>query len=291
MRRHTVTVREALAEVAAQLAAADVSTPEADAELILGHVLDVSRGRVRALAVLDSPLEAAQLDAIRGIADRRAAREPLQHLTGRAAFRSLELAVGPGVFTPRPETELTAQLAIDALRAAPTPQPRAADLGTGSAALALALATEVPTARVWAVEKSPEALRWAVCNVTANRVSNVVVVGGDLTESVTLAELDGTLDVVVSNPPYVPDDAIPRDPEVRLFDPAFALYGGPDGLDVVRGLSLTAWRLLHPGGALVIEHGELQGAEIRGILAADGWRAPSTHRDLTTRDRVTTAIR
>jgi release factor glutamine methyltransferase len=97
--------------------------------------------------------------------------------------------------------------------------------------------------------------------------------------------------VVISNPPYVPDAAIPRDPEVRLFDPALALYGGEDGLDVVRRLSTRALRLLHPGGLLVIEHGELQGEAIREILTADGWRAAATHRDLTQRDRSTTALR
>jgi release factor glutamine methyltransferase len=99
------------------------------------------------------------------------------------------------------------------------------------------------------------------------------------------------VDVVISNPPYVPDDAIPRDPEVRLHDPRAALYGGPDGLDVVRTISRVAQRLLHPGGTLVLEHGELQGAAIRELLTADGWRAAATHRDLTTRDRATTAIR
>jgi release factor glutamine methyltransferase len=118
---------------------------------------------------------------------------------------------------------------------------------------------------------------------------NATPVFDDLADA--LHRLDGEVDVVVSNPPYIPAEAVPRDPEVRLFDPAHALYGGRDGLDVVRALSATAMRLLRPGGTLVIEHGELQGAEVRALLSADGWRATATHRDLTTRDRATTALR
>ncbi len=216
-------------------------------------------------------------------------REPLQHITGRAPFRSLELAVGPGVFVPRPETEQVAQFAIDALRAVASPEPVGVDLGTGSGAIALAMATEVPYARIVAVENSPEAFIWARRNIEESGAENARVVFIDLADA--LPELDGTVDVVISNPPYIPADAIPRDPEVRLFDPEHALYGGADGLDVVHAVSRTALRLLRPGGTLVIEHGELQGAEIRALLVADGWRGPATHRDFTTRDRATTAIR
>jgi release factor glutamine methyltransferase len=271
------------------LAAAGVPTPDADAELLLGHVLGLSRGEVQARVVAGTGIPAAEADAIAALVARRAAREPLQHLTGHAPFRSLDLLVGPGVFVPRPETESVAQLAIDLLQAVPSPEPVAVDLGTGSGAIALALATEVPHARVFAVERSPEAHAWAARNVEAIGATNLLLVLGDLAEA--LPELDGTVDVVVSNPPYIPDDAIPRDPEVRLHDPAVALYGGPDGLDVVRVLSRRARELLRPGGALVIEHGELQGAEIRALLAADGWRAPATTRDLLGRDRATTALR
>jgi len=193
------------------------------------------------------------------------------------------------VFVPRPETEQVAQFAIDALRAVPSPEPVAVDLGTGSGAIALALATEVPHARVYAVENSPDAFIWARRNIDEVGATNLTPVFIDLADA--LPQLDGTVDVVISNPPYVPDDAIPRDPEVRLHDPHAALYGGPDGLDVVRTISRVARRLLHPGGTLVLEHGELQGAAIRDLLTADGWRAAATHRDLTTRDRATTALR
>lgn len=284
-----LTVRSALERVVAVLSAAGVPDPEVDAELLLGHVLGVSRGRVQALAVMGSSLEVADAEQFRALTERRAAREPLQHITGRAAFRSLELAVGPGVFVPRPETEQVAQFAIDALRSVPAPAPVAVDLGTGSGAIAIALATEVPHARVFAVENSPEAYVWTRRNVDESGAGNLRPVFIDLADA--LPELDGTVDVVISNPPYVPDAAVPRDPEVRLYDPAAALYGGEDGLDVVRTISRVAQRLLHPGGTLVLEHGELQGAAIRELLTADGWRAAATHRDLTTRDRATTALR
>jgi len=184
---------------------------------------------------------------------------------------------------------MVAQLAIDALMAAPSPAPVAVDLGTGSGAIALALATEVPHARVYAAENSPDAFAWTRRNFDEVAAPNAHLAFADLADA--FGELDGTVTVVVSNPPYVPDAAIPRDPEVRLFDPPQALYGGEDGLDVVRVLDRVAMRLLHPGGLLVIEHAEVQGEAVRELLAASGWRAPATHRDLTLRDRATTAIR
>jgi release factor glutamine methyltransferase len=161
------------------------------------------------------------------------------------------------------------------------------DLGTGSGAIAMAMATEVPHARVFAVELSDAAHAWAARNTAS--AANLTLVHGDL--ATAFDELRGTAAVVISNPPYVPDAAIPRDPEVRLHDPAQALYGGPDGLDIVRVISRRAQELLHPGGLLVLEHGEMQGSDIRDILRADGWRAPATHQDLTRRDRATTALR
>ncbi len=284
-----VPLRALRERAAAELADAGVPDPEVDAELLLGHVLGLSRGEVQAKIALDAEVSDEDADAIRALVARRATREPLQHLTGRAPFRNLELAVGPGVFVPRPETEQVAQFAIDALNASAAPEPVAVDLGTGSGAIAIAMATEVPRARVFAVERSPEAFEWARRNASESGAGNLELVLGDLADAVP--ELDATVAVVISNPPYVPADAVPRDPEVRLFDPATALYGGADGLDVVRAVSRTALRLLHPGGTLVIEHGELQGADIRSLLTADGWRAPATHPDLLGRDRATTALR
>jgi release factor glutamine methyltransferase len=276
------TVDAGLRAASAVLADAGVPSPDVDAELLLAHVTGLARGVVRARAVTAAPLTTDEQEALVAAITRRASREPLQHITGRASFRHLELHVGPGVFVPRPETEGVAQLAIDALRAVPDASPVAVDLGTGSGALALAMASEVPTATVVAVELSPEAAVWTRRNIAAVGVDNVRLVEGDLADRVS---------VVVSNPPYVPVGMIPRDPEVRLHDPALALYGGEDGLVLVRALSLTARRLLRPGGALVIEHGELQGGAIRDLLTADGWRSPATHPDLTGRDRATTAVR
>lgn len=284
-----MTLRALLDHAVAVLTAAHVPSPEADAELLVAHVLGVSRGQLQARTVTGGSLDVEQRHAVLELVERRAAREPLQHLTGVAAFRSLELAVGPGVFVPRPETELVAQLAIDALLAVPVERPRAADLGTGSGAIALALATEVPHAEVVAVENSPRAFVWARENAARVGADNLRLVFADLADA--LPELDGRLDVVVSNPPYIPAGAIPRDPEVRLHDPEAALYGGEDGLDVVRAVSATARRLLRPGGMLVLEHGESQGADIRALLTADGWTAPATTRDLLGRDRATHALR
>ncbi len=278
----------ALVRAAVQrLADAGVPDPVVDAELLVGHVLGRGRGEVQAALVRGDAASPADAEALDALVSRRAGREPLQHITGTAPFRHLELAVGPGVFVPRPETETVVQYAIDALLNAAEPEPIGIDLGTGSGAIAIAMATEVPHARVFAAELSADAYPWAARNVEG--VDNLTLVNEDL--ATAFAELEGTASVVISNPPYVPDAATPRDPEVRLFDPAMALYGGDDGLDVVRVLSVRALRLLRPGGLLVLEHGELQGAQIRSILAEDGWRAAATHRDLTQRDRATTAVR
>ncbi|MEY2849030.1 MAG: hypothetical protein RI885_1696 [Actinomycetota bacterium] len=281
-------VSSARADAIARLELAGIENPEVDADLLLGHLLGVSRGRVQAMAVIDAELSASESAALASLIERRAAREPLQHITGVAPFRSLELAVGPGVFVPRPETELVAQFAIDALLAVPG-APVGVDLGTGSGAIALAMATEVPHARVYGVEDSAEAFAWSTRNFTGVGGDNATLVFVDLAHA--LPELDGTVDVVVSNPPYIPLGAVPRDPEVRLFDPEHALYGGADGLDVVREVSATARRLLHPGGVLVLEHGEAQGGSITALLSFDGWTAIATHRDLLGRDRATTALR
>ena len=283
------TVTTMLRNSVEQLASAGVPSPDVDAELLIGFVLGMSRGEVQAKAITGTVVSTSEAAAITALMERRAGREPLQHIIGRAPFRSLELAVGPGVFVPRPETEQVAQFAIDALRAAAGREPIGVDLGTGSGAIALALATEVPHALVYGVENSPEAFLWTRQNFRESGADNARAVFVDLASA--LPQLDGTVAVVISNPPYIPLGAIPRDPEVRLFDPEHALYGGEDGLDVVRQVSRTARRLLHPGGTLVLEHGELQAAAIAAILAADGWRAIASHPDFLGRDRSTTALR
>jgi release factor glutamine methyltransferase len=278
----------AISRAAERLARAGIVDPVLDAELLAAHVQGVGRGGVQAGAIRGDALGEREARRFAELVERRATREPLQHLTGSAPFRHLELRVGPGVFVPRPETEIVAQLAIDALRVAASGSPVAVDLGTGSGAIALAMATEVPHAQVFAAENSVDAFVWTKGNFALVGADNAHLAFIDLEHA--FPELDGTVSVIASNPPYVPDDAIPRDPEVRFFDPPAALYGGADGLDVVRVLSGVGLRLGHPGATIVIEHGEWQGADIRSLLTADGWRAASTHPDLTMRDRATTAL-
>lgn len=273
---------ELLRAAIGHLQLAGVPDPRVDAELLLAHVLGASRGRAQALALMGSDLPGPVAVRYRELVLRRGLREPLQHLTGHAAFRRIELAVGPGVFVPRPETEI---LVEHALRGLPE-HGRVVDLGTGSGAIALSIAIERPDAVVIGVERSPEAFAWADRNRESVGALNATIVLGDLADAAP--EWDGAVDVVVSNPPYVPDGMVPRDPEVERFDPAAALYGGPDGLGPMRAVVATARRLLRPGGLLAVEHGELQGEPTRALLDGD-WRDAATHPDLTGRDRVTTA--
>lgn len=284
-------MHEVLQQIGEMLTAEGIEQ-SADAELLLGHVLGESRGRVQALAIMGTPISDEDRDTVLDLASERSRRVPLQHLTGKAPFRGFELEVGPGVFVPRPETETVAQLAIDALRAVPDPRPIAVDLCTGSGTLALALAQEVSTADIWAIEKSREAHAWAQRNVARLGDDRVQLVLGDVADALDLLEpLRGRVHVLVSNPPYVPEHMVPRDPEVRDHDPQLALYGGPDGLDLLRLISRVGLDLVAPGGVIVLEHAESQGRAIRSLLSADGWRASSTHQDLTMRDRATTAVR
>jgi release factor glutamine methyltransferase len=265
--------RDLLAEASDELARAGVPTPRVDAELLLAHVT----GRPRLMLGLLGELAPGQVADFRALVARRAAREPLQHLTGRAPFRHLELAVGPGAFVPRPETELLVDHVHAHLADRPgagSPDAHAAgpvlvDLCTGTGALALSLALEVPGARVLAVELSGAALAWARRNLAENSDalrgvgSTVELIAADArtiaAPGAPLAELRGTVDVVVTNPPYVPDGAVPREPEVRDHDPHLALFGGPDGLAVVRPLVQQAALLLRPDGLLLVEHADVQG--------------------------------
>ncbi|WP_341393642.1 peptide chain release factor N(5)-glutamine methyltransferase [Arthrobacter sp. G119Y2] len=283
----STTLAAALREAAAILAGAGVPTPGVDAELLAAHLLGASRGRVKALAFTDAPVPPGYAELVA----ERAARVPLQHLTGTASFRYLELRVGPGVFVPRPETETVAQLAIDAARrfaAAGRVPVKAVDLGTGSGAIAASLATEVPQAEVHAVELSPLALAWARRNLEP---LGVALVHDDLRTA--LADLNGTFDVVVSNPPYVPADAVPKEPEAAEHDPAMALYGGGrDGLELPLAAAGTAARLLRSGGCFVMEHAEVQAERIAALLAAQPcWQDVATHTDLNGRPRATSAVR
>ena len=276
----------ALRSASARLAEAGVPSPRVDAELLAAHLLGCSRGRVQALAFTDAP----EPEGYAELVQERCRRIPLQHLTGRAAFRRLELAVGPGVFVPRPETETLAQLAIDAARTRleETGHVRVVDLGTGSGALAAAVADEVPGAEVTAVELSGLALAWARRNLEP---LGVRLIHADLRTA--LADEPGSFDVVVSNPPYIPAAAVPAEPEAAEHDPRMALYGGgADGLELPHAAAATAARLLRPGGFFAMEHAEVQAqALLHHLETAGGWRRVRTHADLNDRPRATSAVK
>ncbi len=278
-----LSLAEAVRDATAVLAAAGVPSPRVDAELLAGHLLGVGPGRLRAMLLGDSPAP----EGYAGLVAERAQRIPLQHITGVAHFRYLELSVGPGVFIPRPETESVVQLVIDWLKGSGRPHPKVADLGTGSGAIAGSIAHEVPGAEVHAVEFSEFAHAWAAKNLLP---LGVHLVRGDLRTA--LPEHNGSFDVVVSNPPYIPAEAIPNEPEVALHDPPEALYGGgADGMELPTAAAASAARLLLPGGYFVMEHAEVQAGWIAGMLRRSGlWTGVATHLDLNGRERATSAV-
>jgi release factor glutamine methyltransferase len=283
------TVGTLVSDLADRFGRAEIESALADAELLVGHVTGWTRGEVATKAFMVAELDADVVARIELLALRREAREPLQHITGESPFRHLVLEVGPGVLVPRPETELVAEWAIEALRQVPSATPRAVDLGTGTGALALALATEVPNAEVYAIELFPLAAAWAERNIARYGDGRVTLVLGDA--ATALPELDGTVDVVVANPPYIPDADKPVDAEVLGYDPESALFGGPDGLRDLRVFIARAARLLRPGGTLVVEHADGQGAAVRAIAAEAGFGMTATHTDLLHRERALTAVR
>lgn len=375
----TIFLADVLRAAAARLQRAGVPTPEIDATLLAAHVLGVSRGRVQALAVVEHALSLDEATLLEGLLARREAREPLQHITGVAPFLDFELRVGAGVFVPRPESEVTASVAIALMRAhlagktegkgeawktretcekgadlfgadfteacvadsrgdlrGPRPDPFAApvaiELCAGSCAISVALARAIPDVYVWALELSERAAAWGRANARRLGEDRVRVVRGDVawlearqadanaaggavladaTELGSVALFDeradvrldadvadmreafeclrGRAQVIVANPPYIPVGAVPRDAEVRLYDPELALYSGGDGLDAIRVIARVAGEYAARGGVLVLEHGELQGEAVRAVLAEAGWCCPQTRVDFAGRDRVTFA--
>lgn len=295
-----------IALATARLAEAGVDSPRTDAELIAANIHNVKRGELH--TVPDSQFDARFWVDV----GRRAAREPLQHITGQAFFRYLELDVGPGVFVPRPETEVMTGWAIDRLREMDVAEPVAVDLGTGSGAIALSIAHEVPRARVHAVEADPLARSWAERNITryvdsytagrvllhagdfvtagmARDVPGVSGVSGVPEGLGEIAALAGRVDLVVSNPPYIPLGSIVP-PEVGEYDPPAALWSGSDGLDAIRAVERIARWLLRPGGMIAVEHGSQQGASVYWVFAEEaGWRDTRNNKDLARLDRFVTA--
>jgi release factor glutamine methyltransferase len=278
-----------VAQATLRLADAGVPSPRFDAEELAAWAHGVRRAELH--RVPDGEFDARFWEAIA----RRENREPLQHITGRAFFRYLELEVGPGVFVPRPETEVMVDWAIDRLRDLDVAEPLVVDLCTGSAAIALAIAQEVPRSRLHAVEIDGTALSWAQRNVArATRVdpglgARVTLHQGDATRA--LPELTGQVDLVISNPPYVPLEEWENvAPEARDHDPEIALFSGPDGLTMIRSLERVAQRLLVPSGWAVIEHADVQGGAVQRIFTEElGWSETADHRDLTGRPRFVTA--
>jgi release factor glutamine methyltransferase len=278
----------ALRRAGRALTAASVPSPAADAELLLAHVLGRDVGDLRRDRVLGGQLPPQAESSFEELVRRRCARVPVQHLTGTAHFAGLELKVGPGVFVPRPETEVLVALALRSLDGLIA--PTVVDLCTGSGAVALALAVARPDARVGAVELSAAAYRYARANVSATGLPVDLRQGA---AQDAFADWSGAVDLVVSNPPYIPPDAVPVEVEVAEHDPELALYGGgTDGLDVPRGVADRAAVLLRPGGVLLMEHADAQGRSLPEALRHRGWWVQvSDHVDLSGRPRVTRAVR
>lgn len=279
-------IKALLRDAKSQLAESQIS--QVDAEHLLAHVLGISRMDIHNPVLLETTLTAiSDTDVIEeqfiSLLDRRINHEPLQYLTGVAAFRYLALEVGPGVLVPRPESELLVDAVLAHIKNLPAPVS-VIDLGAGSGALALAIATEAKDTRVIAVEKSPEAVYWLKKNVSVI-AQNVRVVEGDVADVLPGIKCD----VVIANPPYIPDaQALPRD--VAGFEPHAALFGGPTGIELPKIFIAAAARLLKSAGVLVIEHTEEQGAAIANELTLD-FESITLHDDLVGRPRWTSAVR
>jgi release factor glutamine methyltransferase len=279
-------IKALLRDAKSQLAESQIS--QVDAEHLLAHVLGISRMDLHNPVLLETTLTAiSDTDVIEeqfiSLLDRRMSHEPLQYLTGVAPFRYLAIEVGPGVLVPRPESELLVDAVLAHIKNLPAPVS-VIDLGAGSGALALAIATEAKDTRVIAVEKSPEAIYWLKKNVSVIS-QNVRVVEGDVADVLPGIKCD----VVIANPPYIPDaQALPRD--VAGFEPHAALFGGPTGMELPRIFITAAARLLKSAGVLVIEHTEEQGAAIASELTLD-FESITLHDDLVGRPRWTSAVR
>lgn len=286
--------KAAVSKAVNSLTEAKVSSPQVDAEILLAYALGIERSQL----VIVTEISDEQLFYYENLVARRANRVPLQHLTGIAYFRHLELSVGPGVFVPRPETELLVEAAISHLKTIGSPRI-AVDLCAGSGAIALSLALEVPETTVHAVELSDDAFNWLTHNVVDHAAkleaveSHVIVHHGSAGDRSLLSELFGQVDALVSNPPYIPSEMIPRDPEARDHDPAMALFSGADGLDVAREVVVVAADLLKPNGFIGMEHADVQGESMPALFDAmpGTWSEVKDNLDYNNLPRFTTAVR
>lgn len=281
-------LRLAVLEAERILAEAGVASPRADAELLAAYVLGIDRGRLPMVPLVDPPV----VESLRKFVTERARRVPLQHLTGTAAIGGIEIAVGPGVFVPRPETELLLAWGLELLDG--TDNPLVVDLCTGSGALALAVAHARPDAEVHAVESDQGALSWARRNADTRADAGDTAIWlhfGDVTDKSLLAQFDGMAHLVLSNPPYVPYSAAVA-PEVAHHDPHLAVFAGADGLAVIPDVVRTGVRLLREGGGIAVEHDDSHGEVVPELLAQRRVLIDVTdHRDLAGRPRFATARR
>ncbi len=286
MTRHSL--RAAILDAARTLDAAGVANPDVDAQELAGHLLGVPRTRLGLTPLVDEPF----LADYHALVDKRAQRIPLQYLIGSVQFGRATVVVGPGVFVPRPETEALLSWAVHAIDA--VAKPVVVDLCTGSGAIALAIAAERPDARVIGVERSSSALAWARRNALAQAGAGrtrVELRGGDVLDERLLVDIDGAVDLVTANPPYVPEGT-PVQPEVADHDPTDAVFAGPDGLSVIRPLVSVAAGLLKVGGRLAIEHDETHGESVPTLLRSRRVLTDvEDHDDLTGRPRFVTATR
>ena len=280
-------ISEALELATDKFSTAGVLSPSVDAELLGCFILEIDRSELTLLAIDNQSFPENKLPEFLEAVQRREKREPLQHITGSAPFRHLELEVGPGVFIPRPETEQLVELAIEKVQKATS--PLIVDMCSGSGAIAISLSTELETANVYAVELSNAAFEFLTRNFQKYGLDTKNLRNENLTTA--LDELQGQVDMVVSNPPYIPDAAVPIDLEVQLHDPSIALYGGEDGLDVIREISTRALYLLRPGGQLVLEHANTQAPSIGELLLTQGWQEIVSSQDLTGKNRMISAVR
>ena len=276
-----------LSESSGKLREAGVTSATVDAELLACFCLGISRSELQLLVATNQEFPDEHMNQFQAVLARRVSREPLQHITGTAPFRHLELKVGPGVFTPRPETEQVVGYAMEKI--SKLHNPLIVDLCSGSGAIAISLNSEIPGSNVFAVELSKDAFGYLLQNAASYGLTKENLRNEDLQTS--LSELDGLVDLVISNPPYIPNDAVPVDLEVQLHEPSESLYGGVDGLDVVRKISVRALKLLKPGGLLVLEHADSQSNAIGKLLLAEGWLEIEARADLAGKERMISAVK
>lgn len=281
-------LRVAIMDATKKLTEAGVGSPQVDAELLAAHLLGVDRTRLGMTPLV----EHSWITEYQALVDRRAERIPLQHLTGKAYLGAATVLVGPGVFTPRPETEVLLEWALDVISTVKS--PLVVDLCSGTGAIAIAISLARPDATVIAVEKDGGALSWARRNVDRHRAHGgtpITLRGGDIFDERLLSDLDGKADLVTANPPYVPEGT-PVEPEVSRHDPGVAVFAGDDGLSVIKPMINVAAALLKPGGSLAFEHDDTHGSSVPALLTARRVLAGvEDHVDLNGRPRFVTARR